>query len=302
MGNKKTKCKICGKSFVDIKGHRKRIHDGKKACDICGKALKNVERHKQRMHSNGGGSQKDDSPTPQEVRITIAGERLSEEDITKPLQTDSGQNKLALEKTWVSEKQTMRLVQQTPKKYVYTRPAKGGGTWDYVPGWYVEKVLNFVFGWLWDFEVIKQERVENQVVTLGKLTVYSPDMKKHITKTQNGRADIKFKKNTKKTLDIGNDYKASATDALKKCASLLGIASDIYGKVEYKSETGQKFEEEVKEERKEMTKEELEKYVCHGARKSGCGESITPKEYEYSKKIYDKPLCRNCQKLAYKKK
>ena len=35
-------------------------------------------------------------------------------------------------------------------------------------------------------------------------------------------------------LDYGNDLKAAATDALKKCASELGIASDIYGSEEFK--------------------------------------------------------------------
>ena len=35
-------------------------------------------------------------------------------------------------------------------------------------------------------------------------------------------------------LDYGNDLKAATTDALKKCASELGIASDIYGANEFK--------------------------------------------------------------------
>lgn len=51
---------------------------------------------------------------------------------------------------------------------------------------------------------------------------------------QNGRADIKYKKGSTEALDLGNDYKASATDCLKKCASKFGIASDIYGREEFK--------------------------------------------------------------------
>jgi len=76
---------------------------------------------------------------------------------------------------------------------------------------------------------------------------------------QFGRADIKFKTETRKDeqgnvmmkkdnygntkpkrfptnipLDLGNDLKAAATDSLKKCASELGIASDIYGAKEFK--------------------------------------------------------------------
>ena len=36
-------------------------------------------------------------------------------------------------------------------------------------------------------------------------------------------------------LDLGNDLKAATTDALKKCASELGIASDIYAPNEFKA-------------------------------------------------------------------
>jgi hypothetical protein len=99
-------------------------------------------------------------------------------------------NKYAIPKTWISEKQVLKILQKTPREHVFTRPAKGGGTWDYVTGVYVEKVLNYVFGWLWDFEIVTQEVVGKQVITLGKLTV--KDGKGNtIVKMQNGRADIK---------------------------------------------------------------------------------------------------------------
>jgi hypothetical protein len=38
--------------------------------------------------------------------------------------------------------------------------------------------------------------------------------------------------------------------------------------------------------------------VCHGVTKSGCGEELTQQEYDYSKKLYGKPLCRKHQKEA----
>jgi len=77
---------------------------------------------------------------------------------------------------------------------------------------------------------------------LGKLIVRTNDQE--IIKTQFGRADIKFKsgKNergekipTDQPLDLGNDLKAATTDALKKCASELGIASDVYAPNEFKA-------------------------------------------------------------------
>ncbi len=129
--------------------------------------------------------------------------------------------------------QILHIMQKTPADHIYTRPAKGGGTWDFVTGVYVEKVLNYAFGWNWDFEIKSHGREGNCLWVLGRLTVRALDGKT-IVKEQFGRAEIKFKKNTNDPLDYGNDLKAAATDSEKKCASKLGIASDIYGKNEFR--------------------------------------------------------------------
>lgn len=156
-------------------------------------------------------------------------------------------------------KQLNFLLQPTPKNHVFQRPGKGGKDWDYVTGVYVKKVLHFVFGWDWDFEV-KEYQVNmeiKQCFVLGKLTVRSKGCP--IIKMQFGRADIKMKTETREDesgktimardqygktypkkfptnipLDLGNDLKAATTDALKKCASELGVASDIYGADEFR--------------------------------------------------------------------
>lgn len=125
------------------------------------------------------------------------------------------------------------MMQKTPKAHVYKRPAKGGGVWEYVTGTYVKKVLNYTFGWNWDF-IVKDHGVEGDTIwVLGELTVRT-DSGAEIKKNQFGRADIKRKKNSTDYLDYGNDLKSATTDALKKCASELGIASDIYGAEEFK--------------------------------------------------------------------
>lgn len=131
--------------------------------------------------------------------------------------------------------QLKMLLGGTPKNHVYTRPAKGGGTWSYVTGTFVKKQLNLLFGWDWDFEVIKfqYELDLNQCIVLGKLTCRSNG--RTVVKNQFGRADIKIKKATGLPLDLGNDLKAATTDALKKCASELGIASDVYNPNEFKA-------------------------------------------------------------------
>jgi hypothetical protein len=138
------------------------------------------------------------------------------------------------DKIILNEKQLNFLFQRTPKNHIYKRPGKGGESWDYVTGTYVKKVLNLMFGWDWDFEIIKFDILADgkQAVVMGKLTCRTEG--RPIVKMQFGRAEIKFRRDTKEPLDIGNDLKAATTDCLKKCAAELGIASDVYGKAEYK--------------------------------------------------------------------
>lgn len=138
-----------------------------------------------------------------------------------------------VEKNLLNTEQLGFLLKKTPKAHIYERPAKGGGKWKYVTGVYVKKVLNLMFGWDWSFEVkeYKFDLVVRQAYVLGRLTVTSGG--KTIIKEQFGRVDIKFKKGTDQPLDIGNDLKAATTDALKKCAAELGVASDVYNPQEY---------------------------------------------------------------------
>ena len=133
----------------------------------------------------------------------------------------------------MKEKQLLFILQRTPKQHIYTRKGKGGMTFDYVTGVYVKKVLNYAFGWMWDFEIKDKGREGDLVWVQGRLTIKNKSGKPVIVKEQFGRADVKFLRGTKTPLDYGNDLKAAATDALKKCASELGIASDVYGKTEF---------------------------------------------------------------------
>lgn len=120
------------------------------------------------------------------------------------------------------------LMRKTPSSYVKKRPAKGGGTWSYVPVEYVVKVLNLMFGWNWDFDVVKEDVYEEwkEVVVKGRLTCRGNGGS--FSKTNFGNKDIVFKRGTQIPLSIGNDLKSAASDALKKCASMIGIASDVY--------------------------------------------------------------------------
>lgn len=217
-------------------------------------------------------------------------------DLSQPMK--NGKN-LTIQKTWVSEGQLIQILQKTPPQYVYKRPGKGGGTFDYVTVAYVTKALNYIFGWNWDFEVVQQGMEGGQVWVLGKLTVRGIRDGQTIVKTQYGRADIKYKKGTKEMLDYGNDLKGASSDALKKCASMIGIASDVYGKADYKHET----DREVIDNTPTVAPGEP---TPAGARQGPDGDPvftcevcdgiITPQEANYSQKMFKKNLCRQHQK------
>ena len=72
-----------------------------------------------------------------------------------------------------------------------------------------------------------------EVKVRGTLTVRMDG--RAITKTQYGCQPIEMKRDGTAPVSIGDAYKGAATDAMKKCASLLGIALDLYDS-DYKPE------------------------------------------------------------------
>lgn len=154
-------------------------------------------------------------------------------DISQVTRTQSIFNQNQIQKIWNS----------TPDRYKYTRPAKGGGSWTFIKGSYVRKVLDSVFGFNWDWvrtttdaEIhewikmgVKQIIVSGYIVGRVKVDGEWVEVKKYAS----GRADIKFKKGTNEPLDLGNDVKAADTDAMKKAASKFGIGADVYEAEEF---------------------------------------------------------------------
>ena len=159
---------------------------------------------------------------------------------TKDLALVSQEDLSLVENNSLNGQQLQMILKKTPAQFVKKRPAKGGGTWDYVTGGYIKKCLNLMFGWDWDFEIISEQILHGEVVVKGRLTCRTNG--KQIVKTQFGNKDVIYKKQTqdeitkgldKIPLSIGNDLKAAATDALKKCAAEIGIAADIYNKEDF---------------------------------------------------------------------
>lgn len=140
-----------------------------------------------------------------------------------------------------SDDQKKGILVRTPKNMIKSRQGRGGKNFDYVEVGYVVTRLNEVFNYLWDFEITEQQVGKTQVWVKGLLTVHlKPGFS--IRKSAFGGAEMKMWdkmwSNTDKTyvdhprkgmpIDMGDDLKAAAADALKKAASLIGIASDIY--------------------------------------------------------------------------
>ncbi len=132
----------------------------------------------------------------------------------------------------LSEAQVDFLLQRTPRHEIKTRQGRGGLQFSYIEHGYVTERLNLVFGFNWDFEIMDKQILDDDVIVEARLTVRTPGGQT-IVKTQFGGAEIKRHASGAKSgkpLSIADDYKAAASDALKKCASLLGIGLDLYGR------------------------------------------------------------------------
>lgn len=139
----------------------------------------------------------------------------------------------ALTVAGLNEAQALILSQRTPKDAIRYRQGRGGSQQlAYVSHAWVTRVLNEAFGFRWSWDVtdtmIMPDLVDPaEVIVRGRLTVTTPDGGQ-VVKEQFGSADVKRYKDGR-VISLGDDLKAASSDALKKAASLLGVALDLYG-------------------------------------------------------------------------
>lgn len=105
------------------------------------------------------------------------------------------------------------------------REGNFGRTLDYIEGHSVIQRLNDAFESEWSFEILEHRILENtdEVIVLGKLTAGD------IVKSQFGSSKITRARETGDMISLVDDLKAAATDALKKCATMLGVGLRLYG-------------------------------------------------------------------------
>lgn len=105
---------------------------------------------------------------------------------------------------------------------IKTRPGRNGETIVYLESATVVARLNSAFDGEWSFTIEKHEILEDEVVVLGRLTAGS------ITKSAFGTSSITRTRDGGKTVSLGSDLKAAASDSLKKCSTLLGVGLTLH--------------------------------------------------------------------------
>jgi hypothetical protein len=113
------------------------------------------------------------------------------------------------------------LCRPFPPEAVKTRPGQRGKTLSYVEVATVIARLNEGCE-SWSFEVVSHRVDADEVIVVGKLTADGQ------TKMHFGGASITLG-NDGRAVSVADDLKAAASDALKKCASLFGVALEMYG-------------------------------------------------------------------------
>ena len=110
-----------------------------------------------------------------------------------------------------------------PPEVIKQREGSYGRQLDYVEGHTVIQRLTDAFDGDWSFEIQSYQILDEEVVVLGRLVANGI-----VQKSQFGSSSITRTRETGKPVSIGDDIKAAATDALKKCATLLGVALYLY--------------------------------------------------------------------------
>lgn len=130
---------------------------------------------------------------------------------------------LIIQQITLTDQQRTLMQATTPPEFIKERIARGGKQARYVEGGYVVARLNQIFGAInWDFDIVDKEITPSEVWVRGKLTIKDHKNGYTISKSQFGTHE------RHQGVPLGDTLKAAATDSMKKCASLFGVALDVY--------------------------------------------------------------------------
>jgi len=91
-----------------------------------------------------------------------------------------------------------------------------------VEGHSVIQRLNEALEGAWSFEIVHHEIREEEVLVIGRLTAEG------ITKMAFGGSQVTRERESGALISISDDLKAASTDAMKKCATFLGVGLHLY--------------------------------------------------------------------------
>lgn len=124
---------------------------------------------------------------------------------------------------------------ETPQIFRLAHLGPGHQMLTYVPGDYVIMMLNTFFPG-WSFRVTSYDTIEFkdkmvEAICHGELEIVIHGVRKTLSGT--GRNPVLYRKDqdnnpTDEPVSVGNALKGAETDCIKKCASRLGIAWDVY--------------------------------------------------------------------------
>jgi hypothetical protein len=116
-----------------------------------------------------------------------------------------------------------RELLETPFTPAQIKQRKGrNGMLDYVEGHSVIQRLNEALEGAWSFEIVQHEVREDEVLVLAKLSAEG------LVKMNFGVSQVTRERESGALVSLGDDLKAAATDALKKCATFLGVGLHLY--------------------------------------------------------------------------
>jgi len=110
-----------------------------------------------------------------------------------------------------------------PEESVKKRRGSFGKPVNFVCGSAVVARLNDCFDGDWSFAI-----VEHRVLSTGEVLVHGKLTALGIIKEAFGKAAPAISRETGEVLSEADAYKAAATDSLKKCATMLGVAAYLY--------------------------------------------------------------------------
>lgn len=138
--------------------------------------------------------------------------------------------KVALDKPYTPQA-VLWYFQKTQKDFIKKRPKRGGGTVNYIEGWYVKQILNIATKFQWSSYIDGSLKDGDFIVVWGRVEITINGQK--YTQSAFGRNEIKYMKQldakgNRVPVDLGDAYKSAHTDMIKKAANNWGIAMDVY--------------------------------------------------------------------------